>query len=161
MLVCNCVWQRMAMTSIPIKETPALNALKALRGTPTSMGRGEIPVGGSQPPSVFAIFNIVKQQMQELRLRQFLHLLFTFKNICNRQMPETEDKMYGNKIGLTIEEAAEYTGIGRDTIRRLVEWEKLPVLRIGRKSIIRTDTIERCKQSSKVHTWGVRTFFWT
>ncbi len=51
--------------------------------------------------------------------------------------------MYANKIGLTIEETAEYTGIGRDTLRRLIEWEKLPVLRIGRKSIIRTATIER------------------
>ena len=35
--------------------TPALNALKALRGAPISMGRGEIPVGGCQPPSGFAI----------------------------------------------------------------------------------------------------------
>ncbi len=45
------------------------------------------------------------------------------------------------KIGLTIDEAADYTGIGRNTLRRLVEWEKIPVLRIGRKSIIRTDVI--------------------
>lgn len=51
--------------------------------------------------------------------------------------------MYANKIGLTVEEAAEYTGIGRDTIRRMIEWEKLPVLRVGRKIIVRTDTIER------------------
>ena len=48
-----------------------------------------------------------------------------------------------NKIGMTIEEAAEYTSIGRDTLRRMVEWGKSPVLRIGRKSIVRTDTIER------------------
>lgn len=47
-----------------------------------------------------------------------------------------------NKIGMTIEEAAEYTSIGRDTLRRMVEWGKIPVLRIGRKSIVRTDTIE-------------------
>ena len=47
------------------------------------------------------------------------------------------------KIGMTIEEAAEYTSIGRDTLRRMVEWGKIPVLRIGRKSIVRTDTIER------------------
>ena len=33
-----------AKTSISMKETPALNALKALRGAPISMGRGEIPV---------------------------------------------------------------------------------------------------------------------
>ena len=36
-------------------DTPALNALKALRGAPISMGRGETPVGGCPPPSGFAI----------------------------------------------------------------------------------------------------------
>ena len=48
-----------------------------------------------------------------------------------------------DKFGLTIEEAASYTGIGRDTLRQLVEWDKLPVLRVGRKSIVLTKTIER------------------
>ena len=45
-------------------ETPALNALKALRGAPISMGRGEIPVElrpkevplAGQQPSVFCLF---------------------------------------------------------------------------------------------------------
>ncbi len=37
-------------------DTPALNALKALRGAPISMGRGETPVGGCQPPSGFVAF---------------------------------------------------------------------------------------------------------
>ena len=54
-----------------------------------------------------------------------------------------------NKIGLTIEEAAEYTGIGRNTLRKLVEWEKLPELRIGRKSIVRTDVIDRFLQANQ------------
>lgn len=40
------------------------------------------------------------------------------------------------KMGLTIEEAAECTGIGRNTMRKLVEWGKLPVLKVGRKTII-------------------------
>lgn len=44
-----------AVTFLSIKETLALNALKALRGAPIRMGRGEISVGGSQPPSVSAI----------------------------------------------------------------------------------------------------------
>ena len=44
------------------------------------------------------------------------------------------------KMGLTIEEAAECTGIGRNTMRKLVEWGKLPVLKVGRKTIIRRDT---------------------
>lgn len=39
------------------------------------------------------------------------------------------------KMGLTIEEAAECTGIGRNTMRKLVEWGKLPVLKVGRKTI--------------------------
>ena len=46
------------------------------------------------------------------------------------------------KMGLTIEEAAEYTGIGRNTMRKLVDWGKLPVLKVGRKAIIRRDTLE-------------------
>lgn len=46
------------------------------------------------------------------------------------------------KMGLTIEEAAEMTGIGRDTMRKLVDWGKMPVLKVGRKTIIRKDTLE-------------------
>ena len=47
------------------------------------------------------------------------------------------------KLGMTIDEAAEISGIGRNTMRKLVEWGKLPVLKIGRKTIIRTDTLEQ------------------
>ena len=47
------------------------------------------------------------------------------------------------KMGLTIEEAAEMSGIGRNTMRKLVDWGKLPVLKVGRKTIIRRDTLER------------------
>ena len=50
--------------------------------------------------------------------------------------------MTGAKMGMTIEEAAETTGIGRNTMRRLVDWGKLPVLKVGRKTIIRRDTLE-------------------
>ena len=47
------------------------------------------------------------------------------------------------KMGLTIEEAAETTGIGRNTLRKLIDWGKLPVLKVGRKTIIRKDALER------------------
>ena len=47
------------------------------------------------------------------------------------------------KMGRTIEEAAEWTGIGMNTMRKLVEWGKLPVLKVGRKTISRRDTLER------------------
>ena len=51
--------------------------------------------------------------------------------------------MRDTKMGLTIEEAAEMTGIGRNTMRKLVDWGKLPVLKVGRKTIIRRDTLEK------------------
>lgn len=47
----------------------------------------------------------------------------------------------GTKLALTIEEAAEYTGIGRNTLRQLIRWNSFPVMRIGRKQLIRTDTL--------------------
>ena len=59
------------------------------------------------------------------------------------------------KIGMTIEEAADYTGIGRNTLRRLVDWGKIPVLRIGRKSIVRVDVIAASCRSTRAAT------FWT
>ena len=51
-----CMASQMAMTFVQDNDTPALNALKALRGAPISMGWGEIPVGCCQRPSGFAIF---------------------------------------------------------------------------------------------------------
>lgn len=47
------------------------------------------------------------------------------------------------KIAMTIEEASEYTGIGRNTMRNLVEWGKLPVLKVGRKVFIKSDILEK------------------
>ena len=51
--------------------------------------------------------------------------------------------MIGMKIALSIQEAADYTGIGRNTLRKLVEWEKLPVLKVGRKVLIKSDILEK------------------
>lgn len=51
-----------------------------------------------------------------------------------------------DKIGLTIEEAADYTGIGRNTMRKLVEWEKM---RIGRRYIIRIDVIHKFMEANQ------------
>ena len=50
---CGSLWARIHRQD---NETPALNALKALRGAPISMGRGEIPVELCQQPSVFCLF---------------------------------------------------------------------------------------------------------
>ncbi len=46
------------------------------------------------------------------------------------------------KIALTVNEAARYTGIGRNTIRQLINQKDIPVLYIGRKIIIRRESLE-------------------
>jgi excisionase family DNA binding protein len=51
--------------------------------------------------------------------------------------------MAETKIAMTIEEASEYTGIGRNTMRNLVEWGKLPVLKVERKVLIKSDILEK------------------
>jgi excisionase family DNA binding protein len=50
--------------------------------------------------------------------------------------------MEQKKFAMSVDEAAEYTGIGKNTIRQLISWKKLPVLRVGRKILIRTDSLE-------------------
>ena len=64
------------------------------------------------------------------------------QQLQNEHYKKEVDRMSAVKMGLTIEEAAECTGIGRNTMRKLVEWGKLPVLKVGRKTIIRRDTLE-------------------
>lgn len=53
------------------------------------------------------------------------------------------------KIALSIEEAAEYTGIGRNTLRKLVKWNKIPVLKVGRKVLIKTDMLEKFMEANE------------
>lgn len=52
---------------------------------------------------------------------------------------------YG-KLAMTVAEAAAFTGIGRNTLRDLISTKKIPVLRVGRKILIRTDTLENFLQ---------------
>jgi hypothetical protein len=54
---CGSLW---VMTHRQHNDTPALNALKALRGAPISMGRGEIPVELCQQPSVSALSILIE-----------------------------------------------------------------------------------------------------
>ena len=55
--------------------------------------------------------------------------------------------MTQRKIALSIEEAADYTGIGRNTLRQLVEWKKLPVLKV--KVLIKTDILEMFMEANE------------
>ena len=64
------------------------------------------------------------------------------------------------KMGLTIEEAAESTGIGRNTMRKLIDWGKLPVLKVGRKTIIRKDALERFMEVNQGRNLLVQNDVW-
>ena len=64
--------------------------------------------------------------------------------------------MTQRKIALSIEEAADYTGIGRNTLRKLVEWKKLPVLKVGRKVLIKTDMLPYAVNTHRLLVRGVR-----
>ena len=46
------------------------------------------------------------------------------------------------KHALTVNEAAEYSGIGRNTLRDLIRWGKISLIQIGNKTIIRTETLD-------------------
>lgn len=50
------------------------------------------------------------------------------------------------KIALTVNEVSEFTGIGRNAIRNLITWGKLPAIHIGSKAVIRVDTLDRFLQ---------------
>ncbi len=39
--------------------------------------------------------------------------------------------------------------IGRNTLRKLVEWKKLPVLKVGRKVLIKTDILEKFMEANE------------
>ena len=54
---------------------------------------------------------------------------------------------YG-KLALSVDEASACTGIGRNTLRDLISSRKIPVLRVGRKILIRTDTLENFLQQN-------------
>lgn len=56
-----------------------------------------------------------------------------------------------NKTALTVNEASEYTGIGRNNLRKLIAWEKIPVIRIGNKILIRMEMLERFLQENEGH----------
>lgn len=50
--------------------------------------------------------------------------------------------MLNEKITLTVNEASEYTGIGRTNLRQLIAWEKISYMRIGRKILIRREILD-------------------
>lgn len=43
---------------------------------------------------------------------------------------------------MTVNEASEYTGIGRNNLRKLIAWQKIPVIRIGNKILIRSEVLD-------------------
>ena len=57
--------------------------------------------------------------------------------------------MSERKISLSIDKTADFTGIGRNTFRKLVEWEKIPVLMVSRKVLIKTDMLGKFMEGNE------------
>ena len=55
------------------------------------------------------------------------------------------------KTAMTVNEASEYTGIGRNSLRKLIAWKKIPVIRIGNKILIRSEVFDRFLQENEGH----------
>ena len=55
------------------------------------------------------------------------------------------------KTAMTVNEASEYTGIGRNSLRKLIAWKKIPVIRIGNKIFIRSEVLDRFLQENEGH----------
>ena len=47
------------------------------------------------------------------------------------------------KIAMTVDEAADNSGIGRNTLRQRIRWKIMPTLKVGRKVLIRTEDLNR------------------
>lgn len=66
-------------------------------------------------------------------------------------MTESTLNIRRNKTALTVNEASEYTGIGRNNLRKLIAWEKIPVIRIGNKILVRMEVLDRFLQENEGH----------
>ena len=55
------------------------------------------------------------------------------------------------KTAMTVNEASEYTGIGRNSLRKLIAWKKITVIRIGNKILIRSEVLDRFLQENEGH----------
>ena len=55
------------------------------------------------------------------------------------------------KTAMTVNEASEYTGIGRNNLRKLIAWQKIPVIRIGNKILIRSEVLDRFLRENEGH----------
>ena len=55
------------------------------------------------------------------------------------------------KTAMTVNEASEYTGIGRNSLRKLIAWKKIPVIGIGNKILIRSEVLDRFLQENEGH----------
>ena len=56
-----------------------------------------------------------------------------------------------DKESPTVNEASEYTGIGRNNLRKLITWQKIPVIRIGNKILIRSEVLDQFLKKNEGH----------
>ena len=137
-------------------DTPALNALKALRGAPTSMGRGETPVellpAAARRKAHFLFIQIKERGIKFMSKSNEMQFPFTSKS---KGVTITEDEAAGFnrkeenrvpihlKMTLTIKEAAEYSNIGINKIDSMLRQPNCPfVLYVGTRKLVKRREFE-------------------
>ena len=63
-------------------------------------------------------------------------------------MTEHTQKTIQTKKALTVNEASEYTGIGRNNLRKLITWQKIPVIN---KILIRSEVLDQFLKKNEGH----------
>jgi hypothetical protein len=105
-----------------------LNALKALRGAPTSMGRGEIPVE-RQPAAVrFCRLLFIKSKSSGGR-----PLMTAKKNM--RETPEIIPMLK------TVEQMSRISGIGENKLRELMDQGDIEYVQNGNRRLLADSAI--------------------
>ena len=64
-------------------------------------------------------------------------------------MTEHTQNTIQTKKALTVNEASEY--IGRNNLRKLITWQKIPVIRIGNKILIRSEVLDQFLKKNEGH----------
>ena len=64
--------------------------------------------------------------------------------------------MQNAKLAYTVEEASKSTGIGKNTLRNLIEWKKIPVIKVGRKFLIKKDVLENFLSKNEGRDFRIR-----
>ena len=129
-----------------LKDTPELNALKALFGAPISMGRGKKPVELLPAAACLPAFIYIYTSKEEIHLEKKNDKLYGPYASQGKEPFTIDSKVrvpIHLKMTLTIKEAAEYSNIGINKIDAMLKQPNCPfVLYVGTRKLVKRREFE-------------------